>query len=395
MTTSKGGARRLGALLSLALLASSLSTYTAVFAQADGEVQKGSVEQSTTKTFRLRRPGSPPPTNDPAPGSTPSDSSSIAPLTPATPSIDTSSFSTPPTSTTGSASTADSSSGSSSSSSTSSSTSNNIWRPGVILTGNLGEQALSATCDLSLAASQATEFPNSPEAAFIHAVALTKTSQVETALKEVRRARNLANATGDPNYFNRAVSEYEQSLEADPNNSCVRYGLSWAYYMQAYLLGERARKEEKAKLPPVMQQPKKKGFLDGNLMQGASILASVLTGTKPPANAIPHIPGALEGTPEWAVPQVKAFYAKSVAQLDEVIKREPTNAWAAVYRVHVQEEADGNATIALSKLQALKTRFPDNPAAAFFLADAYARNGNFAAGASSLGQAMKMKMEGK
>lgn len=400
MTTSKSGAKRLGVLLSLSFLASSLSTYTAVFAQADGDVQKGSVEQSTTKTFRLRRPGAPmpmptpTPTNDPAPVTTPSTTAPSAPLTPSTPTLDTSSFSTPPASTAGSASTTDSSS-SGSSSSSSSSTSNNIWRPGVILTGNLGEQALSATCDLSLAASQATEFPNSPEAAFIHAVALTKTSQVETALKEVRRARNLANATGDPNYFNRAVSEYEQSLEADPNNSCVRYGLSWAYYMQAYLLGERARKEEKAKLPPVMQQPKKKGFLDGNLMQGASILASVLTGTKPPASAIPHIPGALEGTPEWAVPQVKAFYAKSVAQLDEVIKREPTNAWAAVYRVHVQEEADGNATIALSKLQALKTRFPDNPAAAFFLADAYARNGNFAAGASSLGQAVKMKMEGK
>lgn len=388
MTTSKGGARRLGALLSLTLLASSLSIYSSAFAQSEGETQKGSVEQSEQRVFRLRRPGSPPPANDPAPATT--DSTATAPLTPATPSIDTSSFSTPPNS----GSTAGSASSSASSSSTSSSSSN-IWRPGVILTGSLGEQALSATCDLSLAASQATEFPNSPEAAFIHAVALTKTSQVETALKEVRRARNLANATGDPNYFNRAVSEYEQSLDADPNNSCVRYGLSWAYYMQAYLLGERARKEEKAKLPPVMQQPKKKGFLDGNLMQGASILASVLTGTKPPASAIPHIPGALEGTPDWAVPQVKAFYSKAVAQLDEVIKREPTNAWAAVYRVHVQEEADGNATIALSKLQALKNRFPDNPAAAFFLADAYARNGNFAAGASSLGQAVKMKMEGK
>lgn len=272
---------------------------------------------------------------------------------------------------------------------------NKNWKPGMILTGSLGENALNPTCDLELAKAQSTEFPDSPEAAFIHAVALTKSSQVEVALKEVRRARNLARATGDPNYFNRAVSEYEDSLKADPDNLCVRYGLGWAYYMQAYLFGEEAKKQEKAKTQNPYQPYKKQSKLNSNLLAGAGILASVITGTKPPASAIPHIPGALEGTPEWAQGQIKAYYKKSLDMLAEVIKRDPKDPWAQVYRVHVNEEYDGNNASALAQLGALKNKFPNNPAVEFFLADAQARNGNFAAGASSLGRAVQLKLEGK
>ncbi len=78
-----------------------------------------------------------------------------------------------------------------------------------------------------------------------------------------------------------------------------------------------------------------------------------------------------------------------------MVARDPNDAWAAVYGAHVREEYDGNHELALTKMQALKKSHPDNPAAAFFLADAYARSGNIVAGASSLSQALKMHMEGK
>lgn len=270
-----------------------------------------------------------------------------------------------------------------------------MWHPGVILTGTAGTQALNATCDLSLAGEQAAQNPTSPEAAFIYAVALTKSSQVEQALRQVHQARNLARATGDPNYFNRAVGEYEQSLDADPNNECVRYGLAWAYYMQAYLFAEEARKQETMQRMMAGQMPRKRNKLAGQLAGGASILASVLTGARPAENALPHIPGALEDVPAWAVPQIKIWYEKSLNQLAEVVKRNPKDPWPAVYRVHVAEEYDGDHNAALTKLVALKKQYPQNPAAAFFLADAYARNGNFAAGASSLSQALELHLKGK
>jgi tetratricopeptide (TPR) repeat protein len=272
---------------------------------------------------------------------------------------------------------------------------NNMWHPGIILTGSAGEQALSPTCDLNLAAQQAQQFPTSPEAAFIYAVALTKTSEVERALKEVRRARNLAQATGDPNYFSRAVGQYEGTLKAEPNNNCIRYGLGWGYYMQAYLFAERARKEASNQAILAGQAPRKTSKLNKDLFSGAAILESVLTGTRPDASVVPHIPGALENTPSWALPQIKIYYQKSLANLDEVVRRDPKDVWAAVYGAHVREEYDGEHQIALDKLTLLKKNHPDNPAAAFFLADAYARSGNIVAGAGSLSQALKLKLQGK
>ncbi|MBA4077840.1 MAG: hypothetical protein C0508_22620 [Cyanobacteria bacterium PR.023] len=270
-----------------------------------------------------------------------------------------------------------------------------VWRPGVILSGSTGQDALTPYCDLAQAAQQAQQYPTSPEAAFIYAVALTRTSQVEQALKEVRRARNLAQATGDPDYFNRAVGQYELTLQDEPNNNCIRYGLGWGYYMQAYLFATKARNKVNLEKRMAGIMPKKQNKTTAGLLGGAAILASALTGTRPIASAIPRIPGALDDVPPWAEPQIRIYYQKCLSQLGELIKRDPKDIWAAAYRAHVEEEFDGNHDAALAKLAALKKTSPQNPAVAFFLADAYARNGNYGAGLSSFGDALKIRASGK
>jgi tetratricopeptide (TPR) repeat protein len=270
-----------------------------------------------------------------------------------------------------------------------------VWRPGVILTGSTGQDALTPFCDLAQAAQQAKQYPTSPEAAFIYAVALTRTSQVEQALKEVRRARNLAQATGDPDYFNRAVGQYELTLQDEPNNNCIRYGLGWGYYMQAYLFATKARNKVNLENRMAGIMPKKQSKTTAGLLGGAAILASALTGTRPVASAIPRIPGALDDVPPWAEPQIRMYYQKCLNQLGELIKRDPKDAWAAAYRAHVQEEFDGDHDAAIARLAALKKTSPQNPAVAFFLADAYARNGNYGAGLSSFGDALKIRASGK
>jgi len=352
---------------------------------ADPSVQYGEVQQSQDQgrsSFRLKRPdaGAAPQLSQPADSVPTVVNPDLTKLLPAKAILDTTSTSNAP---------------SGAASGVGITRSSTTWRPGVILTGSTGEQALDPTCDLTLAEHQAQEFPNSPEAAFIYAVALTKTSQVERALKEVRRARNLAQATGEPDYFSRAVGQYEGTLAAEPNNDCIRYSLGWAYYMQAYLFAERARKEAQAQAVLSGNVPPKKNKLTNNLFSGASILASVLTGTRPDASVVPHIPGAIEGTPAWALPQVKAYYQKCLSYLDAVAKRNPKDAWAAVYATHVREEYDGDHNVALSKLVALKKAHPENPAAAFFLADAYARSGDIVQGVGALGQAVKLHAQGK
>ncbi len=277
--------------------------------------------------------------------------------------------------------------------------SSTTWRPGVILTAAVGsstvQDELKPYCDVNSAAQQARQFPNSPEAAFIHAVALTRSSQVDQALKEVRRARNLAQATGNADYFNSAVSQYEFNLQDDPNNLCIRYGLGWAYYMQAYLFAFKARNQVNMANRMAGQMPRKQNKTTAGLLGGAAILASALTGTRPMAGVIPRIPGALDNVPSWAEPQIRIYYQKCLNQMGEVVRRDPKDIWAAAYRVHVQEEFDGNHAVALAKLEQLKKASPGNPAAAFFLADAYARNGNFSAGISSFGDALKIRAGGK
>ncbi|HEY9712123.1 MAG TPA: tetratricopeptide repeat protein, partial [Chroococcales cyanobacterium] len=113
-----------------------------------------------------------------------------------------------------------------------------LLKPGQPLNITMAQEDLVPTDDVELARQQAIAYPDSPEASFILAVALTRTSRVEEALKEVRRARRLAQAQGGAVYFDKMISQYEKMLEYCPDENRVRYGLAWAYYMKAYLLSQ-------------------------------------------------------------------------------------------------------------------------------------------------------------
>ncbi len=116
-----------------------------------------------------------------------------------------------------------------------------ILKPGQPLVLGTDTEDVQPTDDVNLAREQAAHFPDSAEAAFILAVALTRTSQVEEALKEVRVARRLAQAAGGPAYFDKMIKSYEEMLQ-DVDDPRVRYSLAWAYYMKAYLLAQDSRR---------------------------------------------------------------------------------------------------------------------------------------------------------
>ena len=103
------------------------------------------------------------------------------------------------------------------------------------------QEDVQPTDDVELAKEQALHFPDSAEASFVLAVALTRTSRVEEALAEVRRARRLAQAAGGPAYFDKMIKSYEGMLQ-DTEDPRVRYSLAWAYYMKAYLLAQDSRR---------------------------------------------------------------------------------------------------------------------------------------------------------
>ncbi|MBX9670771.1 MAG: tetratricopeptide repeat protein [Candidatus Obscuribacterales bacterium] len=129
-----------------------------------------------------------------------------------------------------------------------------IFKPGMPLTINTANENIKVTNDSKLAREQAQSFPDSPEAHFVLAVALTRTSQVEEALKEIRVARKLASQKGGAAYFDQMINEYENMLEYYPEDNQVRYHLAWAYYMKAYVLA-RYSKKVKQESPTAMPKP--------------------------------------------------------------------------------------------------------------------------------------------
>jgi hypothetical protein len=116
-----------------------------------------------------------------------------------------------------------------------------LLKPGQPISVGMQTEDIVATYDVDLAREQVKAYPDSPEASFVLAVALTRTCMVEQALHEVRRARKLAENKGGPAYFDHMISEYEEMLKSYPNDNKVRYGLAWAYYMKAYVLTHYAK----------------------------------------------------------------------------------------------------------------------------------------------------------
>jgi tetratricopeptide (TPR) repeat protein len=119
-----------------------------------------------------------------------------------------------------------------------------LLKPGQPIVTGMQTEDIVVTEDVNLAREQVAAYPDSPEASFILAVALTRTSMVEEALKEVRRARKLADKQGGPAYFDHMIAMYEQMLQSYPEDNRVRYGLAWAYYMKAYVLGRYCKKQD-------------------------------------------------------------------------------------------------------------------------------------------------------
>lgn len=126
-----------------------------------------------------------------------------------------------------------------------------IFKPGVPLTITTQNEIIKVTNDAKLAREQVSQFPDSPEAHFVLAVALTRTSQVEEALKEVRNARKLSNLKGGAAYFDQMIQEYEKMLTNYPDDDEVRYHLAWAYYMKAYVLARYSKQVAPSALPTV------------------------------------------------------------------------------------------------------------------------------------------------
>lgn len=281
-----------------------------------------------------------------------------------------------------------------------------IVKPGIPITVTTQTEDLVPTDDADLAKKQVDAYPDSAEASFIYAVALTRTSRVEEALKEIRRARRLAENEGGPQYFDKMIASYEEMVKNYPDENRVRYGLAWAYYMKAYLVARQSKKQqeylEKLK-QAALAKDASQANKDGKSAPGwLNAWATPYMPKDKDGNAIKipelkvgadatHVKGALEQAAPSVVPEVKTYYRAALKNLDELIRRKPDDVWAIAYRAHLNLEYSGDLDSSMAVWKECAQRFPDNPAAYFFLGEGYLKQGNLKECLSNVSRAIALR----
>lgn len=283
-----------------------------------------------------------------------------------------------------------------------------LIKPGQSISVSMATEDIVCTNDLALAKKQREAYPDSPEASFIYAVALSRTSQVETALQEVRRARKLAEKDGGPAYFDQMIGSYEKMLTYYPEDNQVRYHLAWAYYMKAYLLAKYSGQAagQNPKYAEWIAQAKK----TENLSPESTVVSTKTEAAKP--ESVEKVPAQTAAGPSQvlgnltqirkdmsqvspdAVPQVKRYYELALTKLDDLLARQPDDVWARVYRAHLQAESSGNIDQAIVEWQKVKEASPLNPAAYFFLGEGYLKKGNLKESLTNVSKAIALRAIG-
>ncbi|HEY9677086.1 MAG TPA: hypothetical protein V6C76_03715 [Drouetiella sp.] len=281
-----------------------------------------------------------------------------------------------------------------------------LLKPGQPIVANMQAEDLQPTDNVDLARQQALAYPDSAEAAFIYAVAMTRTSHVEDALKEVRRARRLAEAAGGAPYFDKMIASYEEMLKSYPDENRVRYGLAWAYYMKAYLLAKKfpanpnvPAVSDNSPAPPSKTVPQSwvNNAAAGQMLSALSPQLANKVAAAPgqvPMSELPHIKGALELASPAVVPQIKQYYELALKNLDDLLARTPDDIWARVYRAHLAAEFTGNLEDSMNVWRSCQKQAPQNPAPYFFLGQGYLKQGNLKECLNNISRAIALRAVG-
>lgn len=282
---------------------------------------------------------------------------------------------------------------------------------------------INITYDTALAREQVKKYPDNPEAHFVLAVALTRSSLLEDAFKEIRIARRLAQKQGGPEYFNGMIEEYEKILLSSPGDNRIRYHLAWGYYMKAYLLAEYSRRvmvapakapepKHKSKKEKGMKVPVRADHADSGATRdwhGEWVASAMESGKVPeqttepeptkktsssPLNQLTAMEQVMKKAAPSAIPQIKKYYQSALSNLDDLLAKEPQDVWARLYRAHLNAEYTGNLDAAMAVWSDVSREHPTNPAAYFFLGEGYLKQGNLRECLTNVSKAVALRTIG-
>ena len=233
---------------------------------------------------------------------------------------------------------------------------------------------ISLTDDLNIAKAQALKYPDNPEAHFNLAIALSRTSLVEEAIKELRKTKLLIRKPENIGIIDKKIIEYREMLkdktnEAYANN--IRYRLAFSHYLKAYLISKDIQKSVKAGLKPAStnkeQKTKSKSL---NLLTSKSF--------------------ALNDSN----PEIKKNLEESIYYFDEQLKVNPNDIWTKVYYGFILTEQYNDLHKAKRLWTEAARQDPNNPAPHFFLGELKIKEGNLKEGILEISQALLLRSVG-
>ena len=112
---------------------------------------------------------------------------------------------------------------------------------------NTETEDLALTDDINIAKAQVAKYPENPEAHFNLAIALSRTSAVEDAVKELRRTKKLIRKPENTGVMDRKILEFKEILSNNPDANNIRYRLAFSHYLKAYLKSKEIEKDLKKK----------------------------------------------------------------------------------------------------------------------------------------------------
>ena len=238
---------------------------------------------------------------------------------------------------------------------------------------NTETEDIALTDDLNIARAQVTKYPENPEAHFNLAIALSRTSLVEGAIKELRKTKKLIRKPENAEIIDKKINEYNLFLRNNPTANNVRYRLAFSHYLKAYLISKDLKKMEKEEN---LKTPKTKNSLSTktNLLDKQSFLS---------------IDKKYNNNPE-----IGKNLKLSIEYFKELLKLDPNDSWAKTYYAFILAEQLGEIDKARELWKEVLKQAPNNPAPYFFLGELHIKEGNLKEGLVEISEALLLRAAG-
>ena len=219
---------------------------------------------------------------------------------------------------------------------------------------------ISLTDDLNIAKAQVEKYPDNPEAHFNLAIALSHTSLVEEAVKELRKTKLLIRKTGSTEIIDKKIIEYTEILKNNPEDiriNNIRYRLAFSHYLKAYLIHKELKKAKE-------KSSKDSFFAPSSLLLNNNN------------------------------PLIKENLDFCIQNFEELLKINPHDNWAKIYYAFIVAEQMGKVNKAQKLWSEVMKEEPNNPAPHFFLGELKIKEGNLKEGILEISQAILLRSQG-